>query len=376
MPTKETLIAFRQGLKALEAAHDYLALREILTKMVALVTPQDEPMAKDAIARILRRKQSVEMQQAQGYPQAIQQLDQKYKDLYVSLKNARGRQPMPQQVTPQPQIRPGVQQAKPPTAASQLSKLSGLNGLTAPLMLFDWIKTKKNSLMMGTALLTTVGGAYYFYNKLVKDDGKKSKSETDTSFDRTLKSIQKYHLFSKMTRNPDFAEEYITGITKKKKVSKKSSPDKLSEWDYEERALMKNMDSSFNALSSRPKFKYELPQLPEPKEISTDIVKGLTGSSVESEKPQKRKKQRRGRKPKEESQPQVSTPTPPPSPAPSAEEPKPKKRRGRPKKDASESVADSKPKRQTRSKTKASKPTPGRLIPIVKRTKRISKIKA
>lgn len=374
MPTKETLIAFRQGLKALDNAQDYLALREIITKMVALVTPQDEAMAKDAIARVLRKKQALELQSVQGYPQAIQQLDQKYKDLYVALKNVRGQQPMQAQpqMAPQPQ-----QQPQPQQAANPLSKL---NGLSAPLMLFDWIKTKKSSLMMGTALLTTVGGAYYFYNKLTKDDkkSKKKDSETDTSFDRTLKSIQKYHLFSKMTRNPDFAEEYIMGTSKskKKKVTKKSGPDKLSEWDYEERALMKNMDSTFNALSTRPKLKVELPQLPEPKEIGTDIVKGLTGDTFEpQEKPKKKK--RRGRKPKPEpisEEPKVESPS---TPSPSVEDqPAPKKRRGRPKKSVDTS-SETKPKRQTRAKTKAAKTTsPGRLIPIVKRTKRISKIKA
>jgi hypothetical protein len=227
--------------------------------------------------------------------------------------------------------------------------------------------------MVGTALLTTFGGAYYFYNKLSnKDDKKKSKNpepkEIESNFDRTLKSIQKYHLFSQMTRNPDLVDEFINGekSKKKKKVQKKSGPPKLSEWDYEERALMKNMDSAFNALSVRPKVKYELPQLPESNEIDPRIAKG----SLVEEKPKKKKRKGRPRRTEkvESAPPKEETEAPAPSTSkvakakslPSAEDKPLRKKRT---------------KRATKSK-KATSSAPGRLIPIVKRTKRISKIKA
>ena len=371
MPTRETLISFQQGLKVLESVTDYITLRETLTRLVALVAPEEEALAKDAIARVLRRKQTAEAHRSQGYPQALQELDQKYKDLYLALKTAQGRGVSQAAPAPASAPTPTPTTAPPKSKTAQtnpLTKLSGLNGFSAPMMLLDWIKNKKSTLMMGTALLTTFGGAYYFYNKLSnKDDSKKKKDsepkEIESNFDRTLKSIQKYHLFSQMTRNPDLVDEFINGgKPKKKKVKKKSGPPKLSEWDYEERALMKNMDSAFNALSVRPKVKYELPQLPESNEIDPNIAKGLTAE----DKP--RKKKRKGRPRKSEQRAETSSveesEAPPPKPKapktlPSSEE-KPKKRRTR---------------RASKSK-KSNGDAPGRLIPIIKRTKRISKIKA
>lgn len=363
MQTTESANLFRQGLTILHRAPDYATLRETIQKMIAITPPQDIPVARDAIARVLRQKQAAELKAYEAYPQALEELDQKYKDLAIVLKQVAGAQPL-QGIEDSPP-------AKTPTSATAQTAsnpIVRIGPVPVPAAVLDWLKAKQSYLLAGTAALTTVSGAYYFYQKMF---GEKSvKQDKESGFDKTIKSIQRYRLFSQLAKDPDFnpadAVEILEGKIdgKKKKIIKKKESDsapKSSEWDYDERSLMKDMDATFNALSVRPKLNYELPQLPKPtnkinpKAImkDEDIVE-TTETQIDVFEP-KKKKQRKPRKPRLVEETSV--------------------------KEASEVASEQEPSEDR--EDFSAKPEPkhsssvsngGRLIPIVKRTKRIKKV--
>jgi len=76
MPSRETLLTFREGLKVIQTIDDYVTLKDTIIRMMAFTVPKDAHYARDAIARTMRKKQAAELQRYQGYPQAISNLDQ------------------------------------------------------------------------------------------------------------------------------------------------------------------------------------------------------------------------------------------------------------------------------------------------------------
>ena len=201
---------------------------------------------------------------------------------------------------------------------------------------------------------------------------KKKLQEEESSFDKTIKSIQKYRAFTQMMKNPDLGDykDIVSGNAKPKRIKKKKETKKAlksSEWETDEKSLMKDMDAAFNSISTKPKLNYQLPQLPAPKNIDPNEVIGddkpleltFDGSSSKRDIP-KQSKKRKKRKKQESSETVTEAPseqaTEEVAEASSVEEKKPKKRRVK--------------------KTKSTDEAPGRLIPIVKRTKRVKKVGA
>lgn len=353
--TSESAALFRQGLEILSRAPDYATLRDTMQRMVAITPPHDIPAARDAIARVLRQKQAAELKAYEAYPKVLDELDQKYKDLAGVLKHLAGAQPL-QGLGNQPSTDPA------PTPQPVSNPIVRLGPLPVPAVVLDWIKDKQSYLIAGTAALTTVSGAYYFYNKMFGE--KLPKPEKESSFDKTIKSIQRYRLFSQLAKDPEFTPSDMAEILegkldgKKKRIIKKKESEpasKSSEWDYDERSLMKDMDASFNALSVRPKLNYELPQLPEPtnkinpKAIMKDDDSVVVEAQIQVSEPRKKRKKRKS----------------------SFEVPA-----------SSEEADHSVEAVEETSSQEYVQPEPrepssgGRLIPIVKRTKRIKKVSA
>lgn len=375
MPSRETLLTFREGLKVIQTVDDYVTLKDTIIRMMAFTTLKDAHYARDAIARTMRKKQAAELQRYQGYPQAISNLDQKYRDLYVILKSAKAtRRVEPKQVAAAPKQAPKVTPT--PNNKKQMVKASDFNGLNAPLMIINWLKGKKKTIFLGTALASSAGGLYWMYKFLTKEETKDNpeEKEKENSFDRTIKSIQKYRAFTQASKDPDFMGDYEALVSgrlpvkgKNKRIKKKPELDKSTEWEQEERILMRNMDSAFHAIGTKPKVKYELPQLPEPKGIDPSSI--LTKSDeVVVEKP-KRKKPRKRKPPQVEinveNRPKLSKPVAL-SVGPTMPKPEKNKRISVPRK----------PVRKAKPKATKKKQQAGRLIPIVKRTKRVKKVRA
>jgi hypothetical protein len=361
MPSPEVLLSFREGLKIIQSANDFATLRHTVDRMISICPPAELHMAKDAIARVVRAKQAVELQNSQGQPQALSALDKKYRDLYIVLRTAQSH------VAPAPRpqaLPPSAPPSRPP--GNQMAKVRSLGGLNMPMMILDWLRTKRKYLIAGGAV-GAVGGAYMLYRQLTSDKDDTKKNPEDSNFDKTIKSIQKYKAFSMMMNDPNFSGDYTDIIngnykkTKKKKELKKEDNAKSIAWDKEERSLMKDMDDAFNSIATKPELAYQLPQLPAPKNIDPKEILGedkpLEFRAPKSPKIKNRpfsekkpRKSRKPRKPKEKKPEVVETPAvEPPS------EPKIKK---------------------TRRKASASEEAPGRLIPIVKRTKRVKKVNA
>ena len=325
MPTQESIVAFQKGLQILTTAEDYLSLKNTIQSLLDVTEQQDELIAKDAIASVLRKKQAVDIQRYKHYPKELESIDQKYKDLAVVLQASHATQP-----NTTVKALPGSNNLLGDNALSVISKL----GTSA---VFEFIsKNKVFSLGSAAAL---AGGSYLVYRKFFHSAPKENpiSTEKESNFERTIKSIQKYRAFSQLSKDPDFDGNYLElfqgkAVKKKKPNSsrKKTSDDINSEWEKDERSLMQNMDISFNEIAIRPRIEFQMPQLPAPNNIDPSEIIG------------------------------VATPVEPIS--------EPKKER-----------KPSKPKREEKS-AKKEKPLPtqsvGRLVPIVKRTKRIKKIEA
>ena len=160
-----------------------------------------------------------------------------------------------------------------------------------------------------------------------------------------------------MTKDPDWSGNYtdiLEGKSKKKNSKSKNrrNPSKLEEWEKEEQSLFRAMDSAYRSINDRPKFKCDIPQLPEPKKVRNPVL--LTSSDT----PKKKKKKSRKKAPVEK-QAQVEAEV----------------RVEEPQQEVSVKAKVKKPKAAKKPKaSKSSGPSDGRLIPIVKRTKRVRKI--
>lgn len=325
MLDSQVLSTFRQGLINLEQVRDFASMRDIITRMVSFVSAEELPYANDAIARIIRIKQSAELQEVQGYPHAIQELDKKYQDLYLVLKNAKSKK---SESSITKQVTNGI--------------IDSYGDTQNPLgnLVLNWIKSNKGNLVKGSAVVGTLGGAYWLY-KFLTTEAQNKLTDADTSFDKTIKSIQKYKTFSQMMKNPDMSnvEEFFSGkpSAKKKrvdrKIEKRQPVEKDQEWDTDERSLMKDMDEAFGALSFRPNLGYKVPQLSTAKPAkASDVLK------IKESAPEKKEKRRLDKTDK----PLVLS-----------------------------SEKDSSPRELREVKDTE---TQGRLIPVIRRTKRIRKI--
>lgn len=374
MPSQQTLVSFREGLKILQQADDFTTLRETIDTLVSICPPKELHLAKDAIARVIRLKQSKEATKFQAYPQALEEVDKKYRDLYIVLRTSSSKVEVPILHDTPPHSSTST---TPVSQQNQMAKTSPLGGFNLPTLL-QWLSNKRKYLLTGGALASTVGGAYWLYTHLNSDKKVKAKEapEKVSTLDKTIRSIQKYKAFTQMVNDPDFSGNYaelLSGkpsTSKKRKNTKKIKEErpKSNEWDRDEKSLMNDMDTAFNSLGLRPQLNYKLPQLPAPKNIDPrDIVGDSEVLSLKPSKTSERKKTRKTRKPRkprktkaveqveEISEPTISFPAAAPE----------KTRRGR------------KPRKEKSGEQKASKKinaAPGRLIPIIKRTKRVKKV--
>jgi len=376
MASTSTLLSFKEGIKALQYAEDFATLREIIDRMVGMCPSEDLPLAKDAIARVIRIKQANEINKYQSYPQAAEGLDKKYRDLYIVLRTAKSK------------VEPKALPESSAQTQTQIAKTTPFGGLNIPLMVLHWAKEKKNLLLTGGA----VGGAYLIYKHFYKEkseDAKKNPSTKENSLDKTIRSIQKYKAFTQIVNDPNFSGNYadlVNGNYKQKKGKKRKEDEELksNSWDKNERNLMKNMDDAFNSLSIRPNLDYSLPQLPAPKNIDPkDIIDDSGPLSLKPKVTRKPPRKKRIKKVKESSRTDQektwsdsseNTDNEVDSADEVIREVKPK-RRGRPR----FSKPKVKPERRVRTekpkKAKRKEPEIGQLIPIVKRTKRVKKVK-
>lgn len=334
MPNQEAVESFQKGLQVLSSAEDYLSLKNTILNLLSITEFQDESIAKDAVANVLRRKQATDIQRFKHYPKELEAIDQKYKDLAVVLEGAKACLPN-SEIKALPGANRSLVASSPLDIISKLSKNAIVDFL---------LKNKVFSVSSAAAL---AGGSYLVYKKFFDTEIKVINPVLDkeSNFEKTIRSIQKYRAFSQLSKDPDFDGNYLEvfqGKTPKKKkptTAKKKSPEDIgTQWEREERSLMQNMDVSFNEISIRPRIEFQMPQLPESNRIDPNEIIGTATPSIEEEpifKKEKRVRPSRSKKTDSE-----------------GDEEKPTKEKTTP----SQSM--------------------GRLVPIVKRTKRIKKVEA
>ena len=295
---------------ALRSTRTHSVLHNIIVDLFRNSSPSKLPYIRDSIARVLQGSYNKESAMYKGNPKALAETDQKYNALRVLV----GSLSAPRRYAP----------------STQLASLKSKSKWGSPLVL-------------GTAFLTTLGGAFYLYTKNKKKGSNPSTSPT-SGFQKTLKAIQKYKLISQLDFDSNFLEDYESIMKgKNKKIAKKKPYSKADAWTREEGALMKEIDSSFKSITTTKSSGYKVPQLPASKEFDPFSILGNT----------KTKSKREPKRPKET----------PEEPEPIIEdtiiEEIPKKTR----------------KRRSATTTSTSRTSVERLVPIVKRTKRISKIR-
>jgi len=339
------------GLAALHRSNDFAVLKSLIIEILAGTKPVQAKIIKDRIARIMRAKQITEAQNAVGHSQALDAIDRKYSELAKVLKHAPvGVVSSPQIIPPSPNL--GNTQAPPASAPApapaaqpestpqpQLARPAMPMGAMGAVTLVNWLRSKKSLLMKGAGVTALLGGAYWMYNRATNPIPVKNPNDKESDFSRTIRSIEKYRAFSRMSKDPNFSGDYSAFLEgklpvkpKKNPPSTEKSPDhKKSQWDRDEQKLMGYMDNAHAALTERPKM--EIPRLPfnrsqsqeSPIPIISDEVESVTHSEATRQKKKKKN-------------PVVEGISEPKGPV-----------------------------------TKSEEPT-GRLIPIIKRTKRIRKV--
>jgi len=333
MPNQESILAFQKGLQVLASAEDYLSLKNTIVHLLSITEMQDEVIAKDAIANVLRKKQAFDIQRFKHYPKELEAIDQRYKDLATVLETTGA-------YLPNSEVRAlpnsdGLSSA--PIVKS--SPLDIISKLSKSAIVGFFLKNKMFSVSSAAAL---AGGSYLVYKKYFDTPKMEAPLPVDkeSNFEKTIRSIQKYRAFSQLSKDPEFDGNYLEvfqGKTPKKKkppTSRKKSPEDIgTQWEREERSLMQNMDMSFNEISIRPRMEFKMPELPAPNNINPNEIIG-TSVPVEIQEPIFKKEKR----------------------------PRPRKAE----------INELKPKKEKINPTQSV----GRLVPIVKRTKRIKKVEA
>lgn len=330
MPSIEHIELFKKGLYTLESASDFITLKNTIIHLMDVTEKKDEVYAKDAIANVLRKKQAREIQMYHAYPQELDSIDQKYRDLAMILSQIKCKLNSPEEIRALP--------------GSQLQGLAE----KGTMALVNWIKQKP--VFAASSALVTAGSMFLFYKKFFTRDKEVKKlenpSDAESSFERTIRSIQKYQAFSQMTKDPEFSGNYLDVIKGKvsnkkvKPVKKKTAENMNNEWDSEEKALLRTMDTSYNELNIRPRVDFKMPELPSSNDVKPETVLDVEAKTVE---PFLKKEKKVERKPRRELH--------------KVEE------KDLFKESADAIVKKSKPLEET-----------GRLIPIIKRTKRIKKV--
>lgn len=323
------MASFDQSLNILKTATDYPSVSTALREVLNACPSNQLENFKLKVATVLREKQAAEGKAAQKHPRALQEIDLKYKNLVNILSS---HAPQEQQASIPPVEKPS------PIAKAPTSSL-GLGS-----MLFQNFFQSKKKLIVGFgAGLGAIAGLAFVYSKFSKpsepvknpDDFKTKKLE---GFEKTLAALQRLRSLNKISKTGswDDYEGYLSG--KKKKGEPTKELKKLIDWNKEENSLMSSADRAMKALAN---FKLSSPDLP----LLSDSGSSSTGEIGFDEGKKKRKR----REKKEESEVLEETPTDEITedlqeiePEPILEEPEPEET--------------------------------GRLIPVVKRNKRIKKI--
>jgi len=150
---------------ALRSTTSYATLHNTIVDILRSSPPPNIPYIRDVIARILQSSYNKEAGKVKEDPHALHAVDQKYGALRVLVRDLT----TPRQLSP----------------ATQLAATSNTPKWASPLAI-------------GTAVLTTLGGAFYLYTKYnkTKENPDTSKTSPTSGFQKTLKAIQKYKLIS------------------------------------------------------------------------------------------------------------------------------------------------------------------------------------
>lgn len=303
------LSSIQEGLDILQSSNDFFTNQDLIRLMAEMCPDNKLPLLKDNIARVLKQKLHVEMQQMRNFPNIVLEIEQKYRDLSKVLKFAgNGKNVVPpspslhrksveeeisqtnneaifdngQDLT-QNQI-PMDYQLPPQPTSMQKRNMNTLGLLGSQIPFLGWVQNNSTTLLRGAALVGIVG-SFWYINKgpNSKSEKEKAKEKRESSFERTINSLKQLRDLNKLSESP----EGIAGLlsdSKKKQKKKKKAEEKQRLWAEEENDLMKTIDTSFKTLGERPKVIYKMPELPEPRSIKTNFLRDNSPTKIKEAK--------------------------------------------------------------------------------------------
>lgn len=238
-----------EHLQILKVAKDYTTLSDTLQFLMNGCPAEYFNSFKIKLANILREKQLLETKQAQGHQRALQDIDLKYKNLAVRLSQAV------------------------PTASPRnnlpVKNSSSLAGIGATVIK-NWIQARQKQLLGFGVALGAVGSLAFIFNKFYGSNNSNSKSIKNPDevrdkkfegFEKTLTALQKLRSLNKISKNASFDDYqgFLSGKKKKKSDDDSYDSKRLIDWSREESHLMSSADKAVKALSN---FKLPTPELP------------------------------------------------------------------------------------------------------------------
>lgn len=238
-----------ENLQLLKVSKDYATLSSTLEVLISDCPIQYIESFKVKLATTLREKQLVETKQASGHARALQDIDLKYRNLAMRLHD----------------LMPTSQPVRNLPVRNNSSSLAGF-GAT---VIKNWIQARQKQLLGFGVALGAVGGLAFVFNKIY---GKSSGSPLPVKnpdelrdkkfegFEKTLTALQKLRSLNKMSKSGSFDEyEGFLSGKKKKKGEVVDSDSKRIDWNKEESYLMSSADKAMKALSN---FKLPEPEVP------------------------------------------------------------------------------------------------------------------
>jgi len=302
---------FDDALQALYKADREEHLREIVIQALGVCPPERLSLGKAYLADILQKKYYSETRQAGLNGPIIQEIDKKYYNLSLILRNTPS-DPLP--------IANSLPVKSPP---------AGIGGLGAVLFQ-NWFSKRKTALTRIGVFGVTLGGLACLYNKFWGNPPSKpeapQKPSTEDKFEKTLKALEKIRTLNQMSQSASSmsGQDYSKMLKNPKKLirmdRKGDSNKKNNRLEQETRHLFSEMDQAGKLLETRAKIKFSLPSFedqPLPKLNSNPLPPlfsafGKQDKNDDSISEPVRRRPRKPREPKEAAaeEPQVAKETP------------------------------------------------------------------
>jgi hypothetical protein len=360
---RQAISSFKDGLIQLQRITSFEGLREAIKDIIDICPPTEAHLCKPRIAALMRKKHFAEIRKVKGHPTALKDIDAKYRNLAIVLHKL----PIGGMRRPRPRSAPAHALPQEPRLPSSNRRLPakpggfGAFGLATSLAK-NWLVSRKKQIAGLGVAAAGLGGLAWVYNKVYgsnnkevprknPDDGSKGRQKQLESFEKAMMSMQRFKAMTQMSKDPDasigdYKDLFTLGPAKKKRNSKKNKKKERGvNWQREGDSSQKDLERAYKAIGKKSSNPVEIPLL---------TTKDFSANTKTASKSKTRKRRKKS----------------PPAEAPPYIEPEPKEPR----------IVKARKPRSSKPRAKAKADlggvaAPSKLVPVVKRTKRVRKVR-